>query len=145
MAIARTAFRFHTSRRFEIDDGFLVFAILTMTASMALAHFVLPLEYLQNYAALGEIQPDTNFAMEMFKAKNLENASTITVSVSIYSVKFCYMFFFKKLVARVRKVRIWWWFVFAVLVPLSVIGILFDFTICPIYNMDFLGTLHQVF
>ena len=142
MALARTGLRVHTFRRLDVDDGFLIFSVLTLTAATVLVHFNIPLLFLQNYASLGQIIPGPDFPAEMLMAKKLETASTVMIWVSIYGVKYCYMFFFKKLVSRVRKVQLWWWLVMGLLVPMSLIASAFDFTICPNETLDFFSTYH---
>ena len=139
MALARTIFRFYTFRRLDADDAFLILAILTMTAAVALTHILLPVAFIQNEATLGLIQPGPDFPKQMFMQKNLETAASAMVWVTIYAVKFSYMFFFKKLVRRVRKLQIWWWYVLGVLIPVSLAGSIFDFIICPVFTQDFLS------
>ena len=148
MAVARTGFRIYTFRRIEADDGFLVFAVWTLTAAFTIVHFVLPLEFSENATSLGVIKPGPDFPMTEFKAKNLQTASSAMVWATVYAVKYSYMFFFKRLVRRVKKIEIWWWIVFGILVPISLAGCLFDFTICPVFGEDFIGEksdLHKRF
>lgn len=139
MAITRTAFRVYAFRRLDADDYFLIIAILTLSAAVGLTAFIIPLAMLQNQVSLGQFTPGPSFPYQMLMAKKLEEASTITVWICIYSLKFSYMFLFKKLVDRVRHVRRWWWIVFALLVPSALVGSAFDWTICPNYTIDFLG------
>ena len=142
MALLRTGFRVYTFRRFDLDDGFLVFAVITMTAAMALSHFLLPIAFIQNDLGLHRLSPADipNFSGKMFLEKNLETAASAMIWITIYAVKYSYMFFFKKLVRCVRGLQIWWWCVMGMLVPISLIGSLFDFSICPVFTPDFLGT-----
>ena len=133
MALARTGFRLYTFRRIEADDGFLLFAISTLTAAFTIVHFVLPLQFSENETSLGLVKPGPDFPM------NLQTASSAMVWATVYAVKYSYMFFFKRLVRRVKKIEIWWWVVFSVLVPVSIAGSLFDFTICPVFSPDFIS------
>lgn len=142
MAMARTGFKLYTFRRIDADDLFLMFAVLTMTAAYTLSHFIVPIAFIQNEVSLGQITPGPSFPAQMLAAKNLETAGSAMVWTTIYAVKYSYMFFFKKLVGRVKRLLIWWRVVFAILVPISLVGSAFDFTICPYFEIDFLGMSH---
>ena len=130
----------YTFRRIDLDDGFLIFAIFTMTAAFTLGHFLLPIAFIQNDLGLGRLSPADipDFSEQMFLEKNVETAASAMVWVTIYAVKYSYMFFFKKLVSRVRRLQIWWWCVMGILIPVSLIGSLFDFSICPVFTPNFL-------
>ncbi|KAI4152274.1 MAG: hypothetical protein LQ340_003003 [Diploschistes diacapsis] len=88
MAFARTGFRFYTFRRVNIDDAFLMLAILATTAAIVLSHFLVPLAFFQNETSLGQLKPGSDFVGKMLMAKNLEEATSVMVWSTIYAVKY---------------------------------------------------------
>lgn len=52
------------------------------------------------------------------------------------------MFFFQKLLRRVRSVEIYWWAVMAILIPSAAVNIFFGFFMCTDFSINFLGQSH---
>ena len=145
MALARTTFRVYEFRRIDADDCFLILAMFCLTGTVALIHFVHPYALAQNEVSLGQIRPGADFASIMLQAKRLEEASSVLTWVTIYAVKFSYLMFFRKLLQRAKNMMVWWWIVTVVVSICGLVGIAFDWTICPNFTINFLGMLFHPF
>lgn len=66
------------------------------------------------------------------------NASMVLTWTAIYSVKFSFMFFFRKLVSRVRSLEIYWWAILSILIPSAAFSAFFSFWICTDFSMTYL-------
>lgn len=139
MAIARTGFRIYTIRRIDADDCFLMLAVLSLTGSTVMGHFIYPTLLTENQVALGQLIPGPGVGVDILTLMKLENASLSLTWVAIYSVKYSYLLFFRNLLQRVRKMMIWWWICFGIVTICGILGFSFHWTICPRYERNQLG------
>lgn len=70
------------------------------------------------------------------------NASMVLTWAAIYSAKLSFMFFYRKLISRVRFLEIYWWAIIGVLIPTAVFSAFFSFWICTDFSMTYLGKIH---
>lgn len=137
---ARTYFRVRRFRRLEIDDVFLILAIVTLCAFVGVVYSVKNLMYLSVYLALGLEDPsfplDAIFDYEKtFEYYGqMDEAASVLIWTSIFAVKFSFVFFFRKLTRRVRGIEIWWQIVVVVLVPCALTCMFLGFVICSALN-----------
>lgn len=66
------------------------------------------------------------------------NVSMVLTWMAVYSVKLSFMFFFRKLISRVRSLEIYWWAIMGVLVPAALFSAFFSFWICDDFSMTYL-------
>ena len=136
-AAARTFFRVKQSRRLELDDVFLILAIITLSAFVGVIYTIRDLMYLSVYVSLGTEDPgfplDGTFdPIKSFRFYGImDEAASVLVWTSIFAIKFSFVFFFRKLTRRVRGIKIWWWIVVVALVPCALICMFLGFIICP--------------
>ena len=58
----------------------------------------------------------------------------VFLSVTIMSVKFSFIFFFRNLIRRLTNLTRWWWFILGVHLPTAIIVICAVFIICPSFD-----------
>ncbi|MCJ1245147.1 hypothetical protein MMC30_002348 [Trapelia coarctata] len=139
-AAARTILRVRQSRRLELDDVFLILAIVTLCAFVGVIYSVKDLLYFSVYLALGLEDPgyplSASFDFEKAFAYygQMDEAASLLIWTSIFAVKFSFVFFFRKLTRRVRGIEIWWRIVVAALVPCALTCMFLGFSICPQLN-----------
>jgi hypothetical protein len=137
-AIVRLGVKIRNDRRLEIDDGFLVVALCCSLAAWVFVWQIRDLIYLQMEMVLGmkEIElEDLNSMLVYFK---WYNASMVLTWMAVYSVKLSFMFFFRKLISRVRPLEIYWWAIMAVLIPSAIFSAFFGFWICTDFSITYL-------
>lgn len=78
---------------------------------------------------------DLNSMLVYFK---WHNASTVLAWMAVYLVKLSFMFFFRKLISRVKSLEICWWAIMAVLIPSAIFSAFFSFWICTNFSITYL-------
>ena len=130
------------SRRLEIDDVFLILAIVTLSAFVGVIYSVRDLMYLTVYLSLGVKDPNYTLDRTFNPQKSfayygtMDEAASVLVWTSIFAIKFSFVFFFRKLTRRVRGIEIWWWVVMVALIPSALICMFLGFIICPTLDCD---------
>lgn len=69
-----------------------------------------------------------------------QDASSVLLNASVFSVKFSFLFFFRLLLQRTGKLQIWWWCTFIITIPCAVICMCTEFMVCPAFGDRILGT-----
>ena len=114
--VARTALRLRYQKRLFIDDAFLFFAEICLCASFGLLYAYVDSAYLDEALLIrpevAEIPP--NFLHRLLNFHALSDAFLILTYASIFSVKFGFLFLFRVLVRRVRKLVFFWWMALAI-------------------------------
>lgn len=110
-AATRIYIRVIKLKQFTIEDGLLLFAVAILCAVTVL--YYLTLDNMYNLLDLILLGMGDRLLLDVIKAIPRESKEANTLSMLnwlvIFPVKFGYLFFFRKLVSRLRKIEIWWW------------------------------------
>lgn len=132
LAAVRTVIRVRHFRRLYIDDGFLFLAVAALTAGTGLMLVDIPYAYLQEQVEAGVEAPPPNLMDSLLQDQKVQNAATVLIATTIFSVKFSFLFFFRLLLQRTKKWYIWWWWtIFIILIPSAALFMFSDFISCP--------------
>lgn len=133
--IARFYVRVHVQRQFSIDDGILLIGVACLTAATALLITFVDKLYLivAADAGVGTDQLPSDFIPQAFEFQKLVTIALVLTWCSIVSVKFSYLFLFKRLVSRIRPLVIFWWFTLIANAAISVYGAIVYGVVCPYY------------
>ena len=120
-----------TYRRLHVDDCFLIFACICLTASTILSYAkVRDLYWAQelNYNPRGflYLEEHANIVPHINAYQKLYNSYASLLWTAIFAVKFAYLAFFRRLVNRLRPLVIYWWVIVglsAASFPLCVVSI----------------------
>ncbi|MCJ1263469.1 hypothetical protein MMC22_003339 [Lobaria immixta] len=134
LACVRTYFRRQKFRRFFPDDYFLFIATLSLTMGTTLIYINLPYTYTQVNVEGGEISPPADFLQQAVRDEKLLDAAVVFLWLAIFGVKFSFLFLFQSLISRLRALTVWWWCVFAVLVPVWAACECSQFIVCPVFG-----------
>lgn len=132
-ASARFYIRIHIQKQLAIEDGILLFGISCLICAMALLFLFLNKMYLIGAAEIqlpGVVLP-LDFITQAYDFQKLAAVSLILTWCSIVSVKFSYLFLFRKLIHRMRPMLIYWWFVAVFNAIISVYGTTVYIAACP--------------
>jgi hypothetical protein len=134
----RLGVKIQNHRWLEIDDGFLLLALCCSLVAWAFVWQIRDLIYLQMEMALGMTQIDVEDLDSMLVYFKWNNASMVLAWMAVYSVKFSFMFFFRKLTSRVRSLEIYWWSIMGVLIRTAIFSAFLRFWICTDFSMTYI-------
>lgn len=141
-AAVRIFLRIRRFHRLDIDDGFLALAVVTLIASAGVIHASRSLLYVQVRLSLGLITQKTPALLEeLFHYHKLEETASVLLWTSIFAVNFSFLFFFRSLIQRVRRLEIWWYVVVGIEVLAACTCIPLGFMICPDFSSSFMSRL----
>ena len=98
-----------------------------------------PYLYLQEDVEAGLRAAPADLVPQLIHDEKLQNAATTLLGTTIMSVKFSFLFFFRHLIQRQKRLLIWWWCNFAFLIPTAAIVIFSDFIACPYSDARIFG------
>ncbi|KAL8776145.1 MAG: hypothetical protein Q9203_003495, partial [Teloschistes exilis] len=134
LAVGRTYIRIILTHRITVDDGFFFLAVVTLIAGTTTLYVDVPYLFIQQ-----NVDPSTTvitpaFIQFLLRSLKIQSATDVLLSVTLFSVKYSFLFFFHGLLRRVRWLTIWWWCVLVMMVPLSIIFMCCIFIVCPYFD-----------
>ncbi|KAL8681487.1 MAG: hypothetical protein Q9224_006848 [Gallowayella concinna] len=118
LAIGRTYVRLAQTRKVTVDDGFFFFAVITLIAGTTTLYIDIPyLFFHSNGTFSGTTTITPEFFQLLLRSLKIQSATDVLLSVTLFSVKFSFLFFFHGLLRRVQGLMTWWWCVLGVMVP----------------------------
>ena len=124
---SRTFIRVLYLRKFSIDDYPFYIAVASLIASFTLLFEFADTQYLLTLLTGGsDVGPLPQAAQAVFYATLSEMFCWLT----IFAVKFSFLFYFRSLVRRLPRVRLWWWITLVVLVPVAATTTFGVFIVC---------------
>ena len=129
-ALVRLILQLKTYRRFYVDDYFLIFACVCLTASTVLGFINVDNLYWEqeiDYSPgliIELMEQHVDIAAHINTYERLYRSYPVLLWAAIFAVKFAYLAFFRRLVDRIRPFLTYWW----VIVGLSVVS----FPVCVI-------------
>lgn len=139
LAAARAVIRFRRFRRFFADDAFLFFATVTLVIGTILFYIDVPEIYTQINVEDGTEYPPADFVQQLLSDDKYLVTCAVLLWLTVFGVKFSFLLFFRQLIRRIRKLVLWWWIVFAILIPASLLCICQVFIACPAFGPALLG------
>lgn len=132
-AVIRTYIRAIKLKQFAIEDGLVLFAVTVLCAVTVLYYLTLNNMYnLLDLILLGMgDQLPLDVIMSIPKESKEANALAFLNWLVLFPVKFAYLFFFRKLVLRMGKIKTWWWCVTVFMVPAAIACFTVSQIACP--------------
>ena len=132
-AITRFYIRARILKQWAIEDAFIILAVVCLCATTAL-----------NFATLRHLYDSLDVILQGFgseliftvleevsaTAKKSDAMATLWWLV-LFPVKLAYLFFFRKLIRRLRYLNIWWWCVIAFMIPAAIGCFVTTYIACP--------------
>ena len=138
LAVERTYIRLSKLHKLLVDDYFLILAAVTLLAGTTMIYINVPVAYLQVSVEAGLPAPPPDLLTQLIEGQKTQNAATVLLQVSIFSVKLSFLFF-RTLMRRVQGRHIWWWrIVFIIVVPSAIVCICSNFISCPYTGSEIL-------
>ena len=130
--LVRCYIRFRVLRQFAIEDGILLVAFACLIAATAI-NYVNLLSIYNVLAAILFGSGDTLFQLLNDVEPSAKRTDAIVTLwwLVLYSVKLAYLFFFRKFIDRVPRMRIYWWCVICFLIPSAIVCFVMTYVACP--------------
>ncbi|CAF9924998.1 hypothetical protein IMSHALPRED_006347 [Imshaugia aleurites] len=127
--------RFFIQKQVSIDDGILLFGILCLISAMVLLFIFVDDLFLVEALEGNTIPADlpVDFLQGVFDFERLVVGALVLTWCAIISVKFSYLFLFRKLIDRLRPMVIYWWVAVVFNALISIYGIIIYAGIRPWY------------
>ncbi|MCJ1281732.1 hypothetical protein MMC26_001054 [Xylographa opegraphella] len=137
-AVARIAVQISNRRRLYLSDAFLMFACACLCAATGILYRLFDIFYLEQAAIVDPasvLLPSDFLDEAMYSLKLLFTVQTLIWTV-VFSVKFSFLSFFRPLVSRLARLKIWW----TIVVVFTVLTFAFCaadvFIICPHFDLS---------
>ena len=146
VAVGRISARLYKSQRITVDDGFFLLAFSALISGTTVLYFDIPYIYLQEDVEAGLRSAPANLIPQLLRDEKLQDAASTLLGVTITSVKFSFLLFFKSLLKQQRKIMIWWWCIFIFLIPTAAILMFSNIISCPYFDERIFGLspLHPI-
>jgi hypothetical protein len=135
---ARFYVRIRVQKQLSTDDGFLLFGICSLISALGV---LLPsMDTLYMFEALAyrvptlKLPPD--WRERTFHLHKMSTVALILAWCSIVSVKFSFLFLFRKLIDRIPKMMIYWWVVVIFNAVVAIYGAAICILTCPWFYDD---------
>ncbi|MCJ1402777.1 hypothetical protein MMC11_005998 [Xylographa trunciseda] len=132
----RTYIRAIFLKQFSTEDALLLFAVICLVGTTALAYSTMQAQYDSVAVILNGAEGGLIFSLldELPEiAKKADAAATLWWFV-IVPVKLAYLFFFRRLISRLRDLNIWWWCVIAFTIPAGLACVAAGWLTCPYFT-----------
>ena len=140
MTAARTAIRVHRFRRVFLDDCFLFLAVASLIASTGTFFWLIPSLYTFAAVAAGLEPVPLDYINAAINTTNAAYAAEILAWTTVFAVKLSFLFFFRHLIQRLRDLKILWWCVLIICIPVGIVCICLPFIQCPYVGKLALGS-----
>lgn len=134
----RSYIRIRINKKLHVEDFILLFAVVSLCAATGLAYVTLTAQYELLQLVLHGFEDDLAFKLlgEIPRISKEENAATNVWWLVIFSVKMAFLFFFRRLISRLRTLNIWWWFATALTIIAGLVSIAVSWLTCPYFTIE---------
>lgn len=107
-------------------------------ATTGLAYATLTAQYTLLQLVLHGFEGDLAFELlgEIPRISKQENAATNIWWLVIFSVKMAFLFFFRRLISRLRSLNLWWWFATTFTMIAGLVSIAVSWLTCPYFTVE---------
>ncbi|MCJ1389307.1 hypothetical protein MMC18_002163 [Xylographa bjoerkii] len=132
----RTYIRAIFLKQFSTEDGFLLFAVICLCCATGLAYSSMQAQYDSLAVIINGAEGGLIFTLldELPQISKEENAAATLWWFVIVPVKMAYLFFFRRLISRLRNFNIWWWCVIAFTIPAGLACVAASWLTCPYFT-----------
>ncbi|KAL8892930.1 MAG: hypothetical protein Q9215_000294 [Flavoplaca cf. flavocitrina] len=134
-ALARTVIRFLNQQLRVLDDALLVFACVCLIAATVLLvngasslYLIIAFQSNPQAAAMTSLQQVSG---TIAKVQRETYPFGVLIWLCVFAVKFCYLFFFRQLIDRLRRITIYWKITLALTFIACVFNACASFIACP--------------
>ena len=115
-----------------------MFAVVSLCAATGLAYATMTAQYALLQLVLHGLEDDLAFELlgKIPTISKEENAVTNTWWLVIFLVKLAFLFFFRRLISRLRNLNIWWWFATTLTIIAGLVSVAASWLTCPYFTVE---------
>ena len=135
-AWARYYVRIRLQKEFSSDDGILLFGIVCLLVAMGLLSTFIDKMYVVGASQSGNlvgVPLPSDFLQQAYDFQKFVTIAMVLTWMSIVSVKFSYLFLFRRLISRLTYMAWFWWFAVVYNGVISIYGGAVYGIACPHY------------
>jgi len=135
-ACARYYIRIHIQKQFSSDDGILLFGIACLIAAIGILLNIVDKLYLVGASESGNlvnVPLPGDFIEQAFEFQKMVTVALVLTWSAIVSVKFSYLFLFRRLIGRLPRMVTYWWIAVVYNGMISIYGAIVYGVACPNY------------
>lgn len=137
--MGRTTIKVSKFHKLFVDDVIFIAAAVLLLAGTIMTFLTLPYNQTEVNVGAGIEAPPADFMHQLDFDVKFQDAASLLLNASIYSVKFSFLFFFRLLLGRTGRLQAWWWFVFMFTIPCAGVCMCTEFIVCPAFGDRILG------
>lgn len=125
-----------------LDDLMLIFACVTLTASIGLLFSLIPTLYWDEELilnpgsqALAMAGPPAPFLARVLFSQRMAYSFVVLTYATIFAVKICFLLFFFQMVDRLKKLMLFWKIVFGITLLFYCLCASVEFISCPHFGL----------
>ncbi|MCJ1437073.1 hypothetical protein MMC27_006458 [Xylographa pallens] len=132
----RTYIRAIFLKQFSTEDALLLFAVICLCCATGLAYSAMQAQYDSLAVILNGAEGGLIFTLldELPEISREENAAATIWWFVIVPVKIAYLFFFRRLISRLRDLNIWWWCVIVFTITAGLACVAASWLTCPYFT-----------
>ena len=136
--LVRGYIRICIHQRVQVEDYILLFAVVCLCAVTGLGYATLPAMYALIELVLHGFENGLTFELleEIPRISKQENAAANIWWLVIFSVKIAFLFFFRRLISRVRGLKIWWHVATILTILAGLASIAASWLTCPYFIIE---------
>ena len=136
--------RTYCLRKVSVDDYPFYLAVASLITSSSIFFLLTNSVSLISIFDDGLITPLPSYPQELVGAVFYVILGDVLCWLTIFAVKFSFLFYFRALVRRLPKVERWWWITLAILVPVAITATFGTLIVCAPKQFSFRGS-HATF
>ena len=143
--LIRGYIRICNHQKVQVEDYILIFAVACLCAVTGLAYATLPAMYALIQLAFHGFENDLTFELlgEIPRISKQQNAASNIWWLVIFSVKIAFLFFFRRLISRLRGLNIWWRVATTLTILAGLVSIAASWLTCPHFTIESLLCEHR--
>lgn len=135
-ACARYYIRIWVQKQFSSDDGILLFGIACLVVAIGLLVTIIDEMYVVGTSESGNlvnVPLPSDFIEQAYEFQKMVTVALILTWCTIVSVKFSYLFLFRRLISRMPRMTAYWWIATVYNALISIYGAIVYGVECPHY------------
>ena len=130
--------RIRIHQKVQVEDFILLFAVVCLCAVTGLVYATLPAMYALIQLVFHGFENDLAFDLlgEIPSVSKKQNFAQNIWWLVIFSVKIAFLFFFRRLISRLRGLNIWWWVATTLTILAGLVSIAASWLTCPYFTIE---------
>ena len=136
--LIRGYIRIRIHQKVQVEDYILLFAVVCLCAVTGLIYATLPAMYALVQPDLHGFENDLMFDLlgEIPRVSKTQNSAQTIWWLVIYFVKIAFLFFFRRLISRLRGLNIWWWLATILTTFAGLVSMAVPWLTCPYFTIE---------